>query len=277
MRAWNFLKKLLHQISQHDLFTLAAALSYYTALSISPLLLIALWILQSLGLGDQEVLLKEISALVGPQAAEGIKMIMTSANQHPSTGSIAGLIGLGALFVSASAVFGQLQFSFNRIWNVKVPEQTDWMEWLRKRLLSFGMVLGLGFVSVVSLVVDTALSFMSDHIVAAGFSSVVLGYVESATSFIVFILIFSALFRLLPDVRLRWRDVWAGAVITALLFVLGKEAIGMYLGQSSIGAAFGAAGSLVVFLVWVYYSSMILFIGGEVTQIISSREHIRVE
>jgi membrane protein len=264
-----FIRTLIAEISNDDLVTLAAALSYYTALSISPMLLITLWVMQMFGYGDQQQLIQEVASLMGQQAADAIKMIISSANNNPSAANIAGVIGLLTLLFSASAVFGQLQYSLNRIWNVQPPAKTSWAAWIKKRLLSFGMVISLGFVAVVSLVLDAAIAFVSENLGFLSDESFLVGILESSVALLVFTFFFSALFRLLPDTKLKWREVWKGALITAVLFAVGKEAIGIYLGQSSVGSAYGAAGSLIILLVWVYYSSLILFVGAEVTQLLN--------
>jgi membrane protein len=245
-----------------DALTLAAAVAFYTALSLAPIVVLLLDASTFLGEGIQARLIAQIASVVGPQASAAIEMIVESAEDRPAQGRLARIVGLTALVFSASGVFAQLQASMNRIWDVRTkPGGAGWWNWIRKRLLSIGMLVTVGFLLLVSLAVSTAID-----VVLSG-STTGAQAVNFAVSSIAFVLLFATMLKVFPDVRMPWRTVWTGAVLTAILFVAGKTAIGLYLGNGSVGSAYGAAGSLLVLLSWVYYSTLILFLGAEITQV----------
>lgn len=264
---WRLLKGAAFEFVEDDVMTLAAALSFYTALSLAPLLVIILWLAGQLGPEAQEQIVRQIELLIGPEAGEAIRLVIHSAGQRIETGTLAGVLGVATLLFSATAVFAQLQDSINRIWNVEARPDQNVLTWVKKRLLGLAMILGTLFLLVVSLTVSAGLQFMLER---TGVNAM-WQWVNLAGSLLVFVLLFALMFKFLPDVRVRWRDAWAGGALTAVLFVVGKAAIGLYLGQSGVGSAYGAAGSLVVLLVWVYYSSLILFFGAELTQVYARR------
>ena len=237
------------------------ALAFYTALSLAPLLVILLRIASMLGESTQQRLVEQIQGVVGPQAGQTIKGIIESASQQPGWGSVAGIISLVVLLFSASGVFAQLQASLNAIWDVEAKPSAGVWGWLRKRLVSAGMVMALAFVLLVSLVVSAAINMLLPG------GGRLWDLVNLAVSLGVFVLLFAIIFKYLPDVRVQWQDVWVGAAVTAVLFALGKTLIGMYLGRSSVASPYGAAGSLLILLLWVYYSSVLVFIGAEFTQV----------
>ncbi len=248
---------------------LGAALSYYTALSLAPLLVIAIAI-AALAFGRQAVegqLFGQIRGVVGAQSAATIQSMIAGAGKHGS-GLLPTVLGIATILFGASGVFGQLQTSLDRIWHVAPkPDRGIW-GLLRDRFLSFGMVLGVGFLLLVSLVVSAGLSAVGTY--ARGLLPALaplLSTLNFVVSFAVVTLLFAMIFRFLPDARVAWRDVWVGAVATALLFAIGKSLIGLYLGRSSVSSSYGAAGSLIVVLLWVYYSSQILFLGAEFTKV----------
>ena len=252
---------------------LAAALSYYTIFSVAPLLVIAVAV-AGLVFGRQaatDQIVMEIHGLVGEDAAQVIQAILLNASKTGS-GIVATLLGLLTLLIVASGAFGQLQDSLNTIWKVKPKVGRGVKEILRDRFLSFSMVLVIGFLLLVSLVITAFLAglgkYLSDLLPMPG---VMMQLVNFGISFAVTTLLFALIFKVLPDAYIRWRDVWVGAAVTALLFSVGRFLIGLYLGRSGISSAYGAAGSLVVFLVWVYYSAQILFLGAEFTQVYASR------
>ena len=252
---------------------LAAALAYYTVFSITPLLVIAISIAGSV-FGQEAAqgeIVQQINQLVGQQGAEAIETAIANADR-PQLGSIASIISLILLFVGASGVFAQLQQALNTVWNVKAkPDEGIW-GFIRKRLLSFGMVLAIGFLLLVSLIISAMLSGIGKLQVnlLPGFTSI-WQVANFALSFGSIALLFALIYKLLPDVEIRWKDVVVGSVITALLFTVGKFLIGLYLGRGSLGSAYGAAGSLVVFLAWVFYSAQILLFGAELTQVYARR------
>ena len=257
--------------------TLAASLALYTVLSLAPLLIVAVAV-AGLLFGAEAArgeLTRQFDALVGRDGSAAVQAILASANKKGS--SIAGaVLGVVVLFFGASGVFVELQDSLNAIWEVKPKPGSGFFTMVRQRLLSFAMVLGVGFLLLVSLVVSAALS------VAGGFFQSHLpggGYLWSAVNFAVSLgvvtLLFALIFKLVPDAKIAWRDVWVGAAITSLLFALGKALIGLYLGRAAVGSAYGAAGSLVVLVVWVYYSSQILLLGAEFTRVYSDHHGSR--
>ncbi len=252
--------------------TLAAALAFYTTLSLAPLLLILLFVMGFIGPSAQEQLIQEVQNLMGTEAGSVIRVIIDNAHQQRQAGWLSGIIGIATLLFSATAVFGQLQMSMNRVWNVEVrPMRNILWEWLKTRLLSLGMVAGIGFLLLVSLTVTTAL-----HLVlgSGGWLWILL---DNAISLAVYTIAFAMIFKVLPDVKIAWHDVSFGAALTALLFVVGKWAIGKYLGYSSIASAYGAAGSLVVLLLWVYYSSLIVLFGAELAQAYARARGVRLK
>lgn len=257
-------KEVASGFSKHDLLTLAAALAFYTALSLAPLIVITLAVVGLLGQNSQDQLIEQLQGLMGPQAARAIQTVVESNDNRPSMTSLAGLIGVVALLFSASGVFAQLQASLNKIFEAeeKAAGKGMWA-WIRKRLLSMGMVITLGFLAVVSLVVSTAITYFFPS------DGVLWRTVNVLVTLAVFAGMFSLVFKYLPDTKLKWREALYGGVATAILFAIGKYLIGVYLGKSAVGSAYGAAGSLVVFLVWVYYSSAIVFTGAEITRVLS--------
>jgi membrane protein len=252
--------------SIHHLMTQSAALAFYTALSLAPLIVITLSVVGLLGQDSQKQLLAQISSLMGEQAATAITAIVNSAKERPELGSLAGVIGVIALLFSASGVFAQLQESLNIIFEAESKKKAGIWGWIQKRLLSMGMVLTLGFLSLVSLLASTVLSYFFGE---AGDFWKALNFVVSLAAFAG---LFTLILRYMPDRHLDWRNAFRGGVVTALLFSAGKSLIGLYLGQSAVGSAYGAAGSLMILLVWVYYSALIVFSGAELTKALSAQE-----
>jgi membrane protein len=250
-----------------DVPQLAAALAYYTTFSLAPLLVIAI---STAGLlfGEEAAqgrIVGQLAGLVGPRGGEAIEAMIASA-QRPSSGIVAGIVGVATLLLGASGVFGQLRESLNRIWDVP-SRPFRWMSLVTDRLAAFAMVLAIGFLLVVSLLLSAVLSAVAEMARSGeGFWSLV-----GALNFVVWlglvVLLFALIYRFVPDARLPWRHVLAGAVVAGVLFSLGKWAIGFYLGHSAVASAFGAASSLVVLLVWVYYSAQILLFGAEVAHV----------
>lgn len=252
-----------------DPFEKAAAVSYYTLLALAPLLLVVL-AMAGMVFGREAVegqLVAEMRGLVGVEGAEAIEVVIKNA-RAPGKSQLSLILGILMLLIGASGVFLQLQTALNRIWDVAAaPRRNALWAFLRHRLISMAMVFGLGFLMLVSLVISALLSAINAH-----YSSLlpwpwIWQTLNALGSLLLITLLIAMIFKFLPDVRLAWRDVWLGALVTALLFTFGKTAIGAYLGHASIGSSYGAAGSLVVLVVWVYYASMIFFIGAEITQV----------
>jgi len=257
---------------EDDCSTQAAALSYYTVFSLPPLLLLLLMLVGAL-VDPRKVegaIQTQINSLMGSGAADQIRTILQIAHRPGSGGIIATVVGLVTLLLGAAGAFGQLQAALNRAWEVAPdPQQGGLKAFLVKRVFSFGMVLSVAFLLLVSLVLSAALSGLGGRLggmLPEGLSSTLLQILNQVLSFVVITALFAAIFKVLPDATAAWRDVWVGAAVTALLFVVGKYLIGLYLGRSNPGEAFGAAGSLALILVWIYYSSMILLYGAEFTQ-----------
>ena len=252
---------------------LGAALAYYTIFSLAPLLLLVTAV-AGLVWGREAVqgqLVSQLQGVVGSQGAEAIQTMIANAGKHGS-GVIATVIGLVTILFGATGVFVQLQSAMDRVWNVEPRPGKGIWGFIRTRMLSFGMVLGIGFLLLVSLVVATAVTAFSTWVTGMmpGAKLLIEG-VTFLVSFGIVTLLFAMIFKVLPDVTIAWRDVWVGAVATALLFTIGKFLIGLYLAKSSVASTYGAAGSLVVLLLWIYYSSQILFLGAEFTQVYATR------
>jgi membrane protein len=255
-----------------DCPTQAAALSYYTIFSLPPLLMVILLILGLL-LDPQDIrgqLETQMATLMGPSATEQIRSILAQLHAPGSGGVLPTVLSIGALVLGATGAFGQLQAALNKAWEVAPdPNQGGIKAFLLKRVFSFGMILSVAFLLLVSLVISAALGAFGgalERFLPGGVSTVLLQVLNLVLSFAVITALFAAIFKVLPDATVAWRDVWVGAGVTALLFVIGKFLIGFYLGRSNPGQAFGAAGSLAVLFVWVYYSSMIMLFGAEFTQ-----------
>nr|WP_239005419.1 YihY/virulence factor BrkB family protein [Gloeothece citriformis] len=252
---------------------LAASLAYYTIISLAPLLILVIAIAGAV-FGEEAArgqIVYQIQGLVGIDGARVIETAIENSNK-PEIRNFASLISIGVLLFGASGVFAELQDALNTIWEVKVKPGQGVGTFIRKRILSFSAILGIGFLLLVSLVISAILSAFNSY-----FSHLIPGLefiwqiVNFVVSFGVITLLFGFMFKFLPDAKIAWRDVWMGAIITALLFSIGKYALGAYLGGGSFGSTYGAAGSLVVILVWVYYSAQILFFGAEFTQVYAKR------
>ena len=251
---------------------LGASLAYYTVFSISPLMIIVLAI-AGFWFGREAAskqLFNEISGLIGPGGLQAIQALLAHA-QRPNTGALATVIAFATLLVGSTGVFVELQDALNTIWGVKSKSSSSWFDFIWNRVLSFAMVLAIGFLLLVSLVLTAALVALGKYFGRFAPNMEFLWQaINLLLSFGVITLLFALIFKILPDVRIGWKDVWIGAVITALLFTLGKFGLGVYLAKTSVASAYGAAGSLVVLLVWVYYSAQILFFGAEFTQVHAS-------
>ena len=239
----------------------------------SPLVVLLLWLAAFAGPGIQEQLVAELTGLAGQAGGEAVRAVIENAKSNPGFGTAAGLVSLATLLFSVSGVFGQLQYALDEIFDVRAGEGPAGMRgWLRKRLLSLGTFLSVAFLLVVSLVASALVSAAaeSSRDLLPG-ADVVWQAIAFGLSLLVTTVVFSLIFEVLPDVHLQWRDAVVGGVVTTVLFTIGRVLIGLYLGHASICSAYGAAGSLVVLLVWVYYATLILFAGAEVTQVLARR------
>ncbi|MBX3065771.1 MAG: YihY/virulence factor BrkB family protein [Anaerolineae bacterium] len=255
---------------------LAAALSFYTVFSLAPLLLIVISV-AGLLYGQQNVqtqVLAQIRDLVGNDGAQLIQTMLEGASQRDA-GIVATVIGLVSLAFGAAGAFGQIKTALNTIWNVPPKPGPSGLGGilfnLKTQLISFTMVLGTGFLLLVSLVISAVLTALNDYFGARlPIPVAVWQVINFLVSFGVITLLFALIYRVLPDIYIAWSDVWLGAAITALLFTIGKFLIGLYLGHSSVASSYGAAGSLIILLLWINYSAQILFLGAEFTQVYAS-------
>jgi membrane protein len=258
---------------------LSAAVAFYTILSLAPLLVIVTaivgWVLGPEVASGQ--LHQQLQGLLGDGGAEVAKTAAENANK-PKTGIFATIIGVCTLLYGASGVFTSLQTALNTVWHVKPkPGRGIWAT-IRDRFLSFGMVLVVGFLLLVSLVITTALTAVGGYLggLMPGIP-VLLHVLNFVVSFVVVAALFALIFKYLPDVKISWRDVWFGALVTSALFTLGKYLIGLYLAKAAPGSAYGAAGSVVAFVVWVYYSGLIVFFGAELTRVTAAHAGRQIE
>jgi membrane protein len=271
--AWRLLRETFADWTEDKAPQLGAALAFYTALSIAPLLVITLGV-AAFFLGDNAAagqVSEQLRALVGDEGGNAIEDMIASANE-PATGALATTLSIITLLVGASGVFGQLQGALNTIWEVQPKPGRGVWGFVRDRFLSFAMVMGMAFLLLVSLVITAGIAAANNLLGGLPDSLPWLAQgINFAASFAVLTLLFGMMFKLLPDVKMAWSDVWLGAAVTAILFTVGKFAIGLYLGHSSMASSYGVAGSFVVLLVWVYYSAQILFFGAELTQVYANQ------
>lgn len=248
--------------------SMGAALAYYTVFSVAPLLLIVISV-AGLVFGQEAArgeIFAQLSGMMGAQGALAVQGMLEAVNK-PTEGVVATMIGIGLLVIGATTVFGELQDSMDRIWRAPTRIQSSGvMSLVKVRLLSFSMIMGIGFLLMVSLVASAALAALGKwwSPLFGGWETLAQA-VNFAFSFAMVTVAFAMIYKLLPRVRVQWRDVWIGAAVTALLFTIGKHLIGLYIGKSSVASGYGAAGSLVVVLVWVYYSAQIFLLGAEFT------------
>ena len=262
-------KKALQSWSDDNVSIHGAALAYYTIFSVAPLLIIAIG-LAGLFFGAQASkgeIFSAIQGLVGPMGAKSIENLVSSAAQKPHVGKLAAAVGFVTLGVGATGVFQQLQQSLNIIWRVSTkPGKGIWV-FIRRRLLTFSMVVVIGFILLVTLLVSAAIAALGQFLGGRLPGGEVFWHLaHSLISFGVSVVLFAAILKILPDVKLAWRDVWLASGVTAFFFTVGRLLIGLYLGHSGVASTYGAAGSLIVVLLWVFYASQILFFGAELTR-----------
>jgi len=259
---------------------LSAALSYYTIFSLAPLLLLLIS-LAGVFFGREAIqghVFTEINGLIGNEAAAQIQDIIRNMELSGKT-NLAIIIGGVTLIIGATSVFGEIQDSINIIWKVKAKPKRGWVKLLKDRLLSSSLIVGLGFLLIVSLLVNGALVALNDLIKGyfPDMTVIVFHIINIAISFIVITVLFGVIFKVLPDAKIAWKDVRMGAFFTACLFMLGRYLIGLYIETTSAGSAYGAAGSLIVILVWVYYTAAILYFGAEFTRVYAEHIGARIE
>jgi membrane protein len=266
---------------------LAAALSYATIFAIAPLFVIVIAItgevlgLRAGGQGHhlvEDQLLEAIRRSAGTEAAGSVKQLVAAGYGHPRQGAIAQIVGWVTLVLGAAGVFAALQDALNTVWHVDPPKQKFWAA-IRDRLASIGMLFAIGFVLLVTTAINGAIAYVATYVSralpfpGAGF---VFTLINVGASLGLITLLFAVMYKYLPDAKVAWRDVWTGAVVTALAFVIGQALIALYLGRAGVASAYGAAGSLLVLLLWVYYSSMILLFGAEFTRVYAESHGSRI-
>ena len=264
---WPLLKKSVTSWSDDYAPSMGAALAYYTVFSIAPLLLIVIAI-AGLIYGEDAArgaIFNQISGLVGVEGAAAIQGLLKSVNK-PEESIVATIIGVVTLLIGATTVFGELQDALNRIWRAPALTAPGGL-WslIRRRLLAFGMILTIGFLMIVSLVLSAVLAALGKWLGSFAVWEALLHVVNFLVGFGVTTVLFAMIYKIMPRVNIAWRDVWLGAAVTSLLFSIGKFLIGLYIGKTSVASGFGAAGSLAVLLVWVYYSTQVFLMGAEFT------------
>ncbi len=272
---WSLIKKTFTEWKQDNAALFSAALSYYAIFAIAPIIILVVFI-AGLVIGNNQALqnqiYSQISQTIGPNAAGMIQQMVNARLNQTSGGIIATILGVVALLVGATGVFAQLQSSLNKIWEVEPKPNTGIKELIMGRLTDFLLILGLGILLLVAFAAGAVVTSLGTF-----FSGVLPGgtWIWQIVNFIIsgaiVALVIALIFKYLPDVKIDWKDVWVGAVVTAVLFEIGNFLIGLYLGHSAVTSAYGAAGSLVILLVWIYYSAQILFMGAEFTQVYARR------
>jgi membrane protein len=271
---WEVGREIIHEYRQDKVPKLAASFSYLTVFALAPLLLISIAV-AGFVVGREtarERIVNEFATMIGPDGAALVRTMIEKATLQQHSG-LAAVIGVVTLILTSAAAFADLQESLNMLWGVKAaPKRSAMLRLLERRLVSFGFVLVSGFLLLVSLVASAAVTALSDYM---GAELTLTGNLLQAGNFVISLLIvfvlFSLMYKLLPDVRLSWREVRIGAAVTTLLFVVGKSLIGIYLGRSATSSLFGAAGALAVLLLWIYYSAIVFFLGAEFTFVYQRR------
>ncbi|MGH8303931.1 MAG: YihY/virulence factor BrkB family protein [Steroidobacteraceae bacterium] len=264
---WSLIKEAANGWSEHHASRIGAALAFYTVFSLGPILLLAVAVAgfffgQGSARGEIH---QQISAMIGPQAAAEVQMILIHAHR-PTAGVIATVISVVTLLLSADTALVELKSGLDEIWSVSAESRRWYWEYLRTRLLSMALILALGALLLASLLFSAALGALETLSRGIFIAGMVLRWTNSLVSFGLAVLLFATVYKVLPAVKLGWKDVAAGALITAVLFTAGKYAIGVYLGSSTVASTYGAAGSVIVVLLWVYYSAQVLLLGAELTR-----------
>lgn len=277
--AFSLLKETFTNWNEHDPWRMSAVIAYYAIFSLPGLLIVIIKVVGYF-VGDKEVsdeLNTTISAQMGPQAAEQMQTIIDQSNNTEGF-TLATIVGIGSLVFGATGVFYHVKESLNTMWEVEVKPQKAWLKLIKDRLFSFSMVLIIGFLMLMSLAVSSLITVFSDYLnsVFPHYGPMFFTVVNIVVSLIIITVLFALMFKVLPDAKVRWRDVWVGAIVTSILFVIGKTLIGLYLGYSDPGSAYGAAGSIILILLWVSYTSLILFFGAEFTQTYGRRHGMEI-
>ncbi len=276
---WVLLKNTAKEWQEDKVSLWAAAIAFYTIFSIAPLLIIAIAVAGAVFGREaaQNQIVGQIQELIGQQGAQAIQVMIQNAQQPGSGGTLATLFGIVTLLLGATGVFGQLQDALNTIWKVQPAPGLDIKNFLQKRLLSFAIVLVIGFLLIVSLIVSAVLAAIANffgHLFPGWIQlGQILNFVFSLGGTTV---LFALIYKVLPDLKIAWSNLWVGAIVTSLLFNFGKFLIGLYLGNSSIGSSYGAASSLVIVLIWVFFSAQMLLLGAEFTQVYTKQHRSQI-
>lgn len=276
-RTWDVIRTTFSEFIKDEALLLSAALAFYTALSLAPLLLIGVWVLSLVYSGEaSEQAIRQAEEAGGPQAGEVVRTVLANAHQKGQS-TAAAIIGFATFLFSASGVFGQLQYALNRIWNVKARSDAPWWDWFRKRFRTLVMMAVIGGILLASVAATAVLAIVQHRMEGVIRWPWLWWGLNLAIPFLIYVLLFAMVYKILPDVEIRWSNVWWGAVITAILFVIGRQLIGWYIGRGATTSVYGAAGSLMAMLTWLYYSSVIFLLGAEVTQAIAQVRGERIK
>lgn len=271
---FQFIKKVVLEFFDDNVLKYGASLSYYTVFSLAPMIIIIIGICGLIFGRDavQGQVYGEIKDLVGPAAA--IQIQDTIKNIHLTKDTpVATVVSIVILLIGGTGIFGEIQDSLNRIWGLKIKARKTWWKLIVSRLLSFSIIICFGFVLMVSLLLNALIAVIGDRLnnVISGTEKFFIPMVDHMVTFSITTLLFAVIFKVLPDAKIKWKDVIVGALITAVLFTLGRIGIGFYLGRSNMATIYGAAGSVIIIMVWAYYSSVILYLGAEVTKVYATQ------
>ena len=267
---WKLLRISVSDFLEYKVLRMSAALAYYTVFSMAPMLIVIISLCDIFygRAAIEGTIYRQLNSFVGEAAALQIQQLIRNATVSNDI-TWASAIGIGALIFAATSVFAEIQDSINHIWRLKVKTKKSWLKLLLNRVLSFSMVVSIGFILLVSLIVSALLDTLSDRLIKLfpGGALDIAYFINMLLTFATISFLFAVIFKVLPDAKIRWRDVSVGAITTAVLFMLGKYGISFYLGKSHISSSYGAAGSVVIILLWVYYSAIILYFGAAFTRV----------
>ncbi len=276
-RVWDVIQSTFRGFVKDEALLLAASLAFYIALSLAPLLLIGVWVLSLVYSGDAaQQAIQRAEEAGGSQAGEVVRTVLGNVHQRGQS-IAAAIVGFGTFVFSASGVFGQLQYSLNRVWNVRPRPDAPWYDWFRKRMWTLVMMAAIGAILLASVAATAVLSFLRHRMEGMIRWPWLWSSLNLAVPFLVYVLLFAMIYKILPDVQIRWRNVGWGAAITAMLFSFGRHLIGWYIGRGTTASVYGAAGSLAAPLLWLYYSAIIFFLGAEITQAIARVRGERIQ
>ncbi|MBC7689629.1 MAG: YihY/virulence factor BrkB family protein [Aquabacterium sp.] len=275
-----FIKKVILEFFDDNVLKYSAALSYYTVFSLAPMLII-IFSICGLLFGREAVqgqVYNEIKDLVGSDVAIQVQDIIKNIHLTKDT-PIATIFSIIILLVGGTAIFGEIQDSLNKIWGLKIKTKKAWWKLIMSRILSFSLVISLGFVLMVSLLLNALIALIGNHLnrLISGIGKVFIPVIDNLVTFLITGFVFAVIFKVLPDAKIKWKDVSVGAFITAILFTLGKIVIGLYLGKSNMANIYGAAGSIIIIMIWAYYSSVILYLGAECTKVYATQYGTKIQ